>query len=481
MDEEVVSEVSEVSPDQPPGAPPRVITVVWTAVADSTAVWEVIDGLVARWDLLPAQGADVGVWFAARGPCRLWGGEVPFIDQLVQRLTATGVTELGVAVAPGRLLSWALAHEGRRRHEPLLLCDDRAAEVRACLGVAVLCRPGSPAGLPVDLVDRLKRLGLGRLGDVIAIRRADLIGRFGEPGLLLHRWASGDEPPFSARVPPTPISVDSEFVPPVAHLDAVLFAGRRLADELDQTLSRRGEVATVVRIDIDTEHGEHVQRLWSHAEGLRPGALVDRVAWQLKGWTAGPVALLRFAVIEVAAQRGHQSGWWGGEAHGDDRAARAVARVVGLLGDDAAGQLVCQGGRDPVDRYRRHPVSTERVPARVAHPTTASGAPWPGAAPPPSPARVWRQPLSIDLLDDAGGSVVVSARGVLSASPHQLVIADGTRCDIVAWAGPWPLDERWWQPGAHRRQARLQLVTDDGAALLVFRQQQRWWLRASYR
>lgn len=461
--------------------PLRVITVVWGAVADVTAVWKVFDDLVARWDLLPTSDHDAGAWFAARGPCRLWGGEGPFIDQLTQRLTTTGVTELGVAVAPGRLLSWVLAHEARRRHEPLVLSDERAAEMRARLGVAVLSQPGSPAALPGDLIDRLRRLGLQHLGDVMAMRQADLVGRFGEPGRWLYRWASGDEPPLNARAPSTALSVDTEFVPPVIHLDAVLFAARRLADELDQMLSRRGEVATVVRLRLDTEHGEHVERQWSHVEGLRSGALVDRVAWQLKGWTAGPVVLLRFEVVEVADQRGQQSGWWGGEAHGDDRAARAVARVVGLLGDDATGQLVRQGGRDPVDRYRRRPVSTQGAPDHMSRPVDASGAPWLGAVPAPSPSRVWRRPLSIELFDDAGRPVVVSARGELSASPHQLATSDGARCGIIAWAGPWPLDERWWRPDAHRRQARLQLVTDDGTALLVLREQQQWWLRASYR
>jgi protein ImuB len=50
----------------------------------------------------------------------------------------------------------------------------------------------------------------------------------------------------------------------------------------------------------------------------------------------------------------------------------------------------------------------------------------------------------------------------------------------VAWAGPWPADERWWDPANHRRRARFQLLTDDGAAHLAVVEAGRWWLEAVY-
>jgi protein ImuB len=51
---------------------------------------------------------------------------------------------------------------------------------------------------------------------------------------------------------------------------------------------------------------------------------------------------------------------------------------------------------------------------------------------------------------------------------------------VVAWAGPWPADERWWDPATHRRRARFQLLTDDGAAHLAVVEAGRWWLEAVY-
>jgi protein ImuB len=51
---------------------------------------------------------------------------------------------------------------------------------------------------------------------------------------------------------------------------------------------------------------------------------------------------------------------------------------------------------------------------------------------------------------------------------------------LRSWAGPWPIDQRWWEPRSHRRVAQFQVVTDDGEAYLVAAEQQRWWILAVY-
>jgi protein ImuB len=51
---------------------------------------------------------------------------------------------------------------------------------------------------------------------------------------------------------------------------------------------------------------------------------------------------------------------------------------------------------------------------------------------------------------------------------------------VVAWAGPWPVEERWWDAGGARRLARLQVVTADGQAWLVACERGRWWVEAAY-
>ena len=46
--------------------------------------------------------------------------------------------------------------------------------------------------------------------------------------------------------------------------------------------------------------------------------------------------------------------------------------------------------------------------------------------------------------------------------------------------GPWPVTERWWHQPAARRQARFQLVAEDGRAWLAVVQDGQWLLEATY-
>jgi protein ImuB len=59
-------------------------------------------------------------------------------------------------------------------------------------------------------------------------------------------------------------------------------------------------------------------------------------------------------------------------------------------------------------------------------------------------------------------------------------VAGGPWTDVVEWAGPWPIEERWWDAARGRRRARLQLLTADGQARLVVLEQGRWHVAATY-
>jgi protein ImuB len=68
----------------------------------------------------------------------------------------------------------------------------------------------------------------------------------------------------------------------------------------------------------------------------------------------------------------------------------------------------------------------------------------------------------------------------VSCVPARLKVGDRPWRCIVAWSGPWPVDERWWDDAGHRRHARFQVVTDDGVARLVTIEGGRWRLAAVY-
>ncbi len=103
--------------------------------------------------------------------------------------------------------------------------------------------------------------------------------------------------------------------------------------------------------------------------------------------------------------------------------------------------------------------------------------------PRPSPAAIWHDPSEVEVLDAATRPVEVDGRGQLSAPPALVALGEGrqrrTR-QVVAWAGPWPADERWWDPGRHRRRARLQATLDDGSAHLFTLEAGVWSVEATY-
>ena len=83
------------------------------------------------------------------------------------------------------------------------------------------------------------------------------------------------------------------------------------------------------------------------------------------------------------------------------------------------------------------------------------------------------------LLDDTGVAVTVTARGLLSAAPVSL--RWGSRgWHVVGWAGPWPVDEYWWDRAQARAVARLQVLLDGSRALLTIHTPDGWKVEGVY-
>jgi protein ImuB len=407
--------------------------------------------------------------FATRGPSRYFGGD----ESLTVKVRETVPVPCEVGVADGRF----------------------AATLAARSGGAVIERGGSPAFLasfPVtalerpELADLLGRLGIRTLGAFAALPSADVVARFGPDGAVAHRLARGlDERPLAARVPPPDLAVHRLLDPPAERVDVAAFAARALASELHEALADRALSCTRVLIEAETEHGEALARLWRHDGALTAGAIAERVRWQLDGWissgaTTAGLTLIRLVPDEVIPASGRQLGFWGGSAEADERAGRALARVQGMLGVDQVVTPVLTGGRGPADRVRYVPWGDAREDAEAITPgirallPRQTDGPWPGQVPAPAPAVVHPEPLPVDVVDAADRTVVVTGRGLLTAEPARV-----TDELVTGWAGPWPVDERWWDPAAHRRRARLQVVTEMGAYLVAV-EGGCWFIEAEY-
>jgi hypothetical protein len=167
-----------------------------------------------------------------------------------------------------------------------------------------------------------------------------------------------------------------------------------------------------------------------------------------------------------------QPGFFGGASEADARAARAFVRVQERLGIESVLMGRVQGGRDPAGQSVLVPWGSTEATAPSA------GAPWPGRVPPPAPTDVLHAPPRAELVDTDGRAVTVSGRGLLTTELDRLSVGGGPWQVVLAWAGPWPVTERWWS--VRRRRARLQVVTVDGVARLLCTERGQWWVEALY-
>ena len=440
------------------------------------------------------------VAFTTRGPSRYHGGDAALGRRVVEVLAAAlpRPAPVRVGVADGAFAATCATHLRPPRPAPgsteaVVAGDPEVGTVRV---VAPGQAAASLAPWPVLVAARhlaspeaeaaaevLGRLGLRALGDLAGLPAPDVLARFGTDGVLLHRLARGLDPrPLATRRPAPEMAVGAELDPPVERVDTLAFRAVGLADDLHVRLGRDGLSCLRLAIEVETEHGELRRRSWRHEGGLSAAAVAERARWQLDGWLNGPIADRPTAGItrllldpeEVAPARGRQLGFWGGETRIDEGAARALARVAALLGTEAVTVPELRGGRGPGDRVATVPAAAVDLSERsVVRPGTEG--PWPGRLPPPSPALVFADPAPVDLVDADDRPVGVGGRGLISAAPARL-----GRHEVVGWAGPWPAEERWWDPERARRRARVQVVLADGTAHLLALEQGAWHLEATY-
>ena len=407
----------------------------------------------------------------ARGPARYFGGEESLAGRLAAAVADSGFA-CRIGIADGLF----------------------AGELAARTGLAgVIVPPGGTrrflAEQPVtalgsaDLADLLARLGIRTLGEFAALPAPGAADRFGASGSVAHRLARGLEPrPLATRVPPAALSLAAEFDPPAPQAEPVIFAAKALAEQMHAGLRDRGLACVRVEVAVTGSDGRQSARLWRHEGLLSALAVAERVRWQLDGWrgggnsgdgSSGGITMLRLIPDQIVPDHGRQLGLWG-EAQAGDRVSRAAMRVQAMLGHESVTHPVISGGRGPADQVTLAPFGDARPPR------PPRDRPWPGSIPVPAPATVYPDPLPARVTDASGEAVTVTGRASVSAAPAWLAAGAAPPLSVIAWAGPWPVSEWWWEPAKARRRARFQMVTGDESAWLVTVQDGRWSVDASY-
>jgi protein ImuB len=317
----------------------------------------------------------------------------------------------------------------------------------------------------------------------------------------------------------------SDFEPPLDRIDQVAFGVRAAAERFIGELADARFVCTALRIELTSERGERRDRGWLHPRWFTAIDVVDRVRWQLQGGStiesalSSPIARVRIVAEAVDHSARHETGLWGSGS--EERIHHGLSRVQSIVGHEGVLTASIGGGRSPRerqilvpwgDRLEQNPTAAavSKSRGRGARRTSRAGgvvgatggnvgaldgavggravrpgveqAPWPGSVPPPLPTTVFERPRAVLVLAAGQQEVAVTERGVLSAEPAYFSPEAGGRRlrPLEAWAGPWPVYERWWDSAARRRFDRFQVVDADGTAWLLALERGSWYAEARY-
>lgn len=440
---------------------------------------------------------------------RYFGGMEALAEELVDVVSACGIeSQVGIA---DEIFTAVLAARHGHQVEP---GGDRAYLAGRPVADLAL-EPSMSDPSRVELVDLLRRLGIGTIGAFAEMDIADVATRFARDAVLAHRLANA----LPGRVPsgrhlPTELDVDHTCDPPVDRIDVAAFIGRTLAEKLHRRLRDAAVACTRLTIEAITERGQQHSRTWHCAQPLTPETTADRIRWQLEGWLTGgrrgnggrgtngggtsgpgkdtrpdsPIVRLRLIPVEVveAGALHYQlsdalSGGTAVDPDVEERARRSLVRIQGLLGGDAVRIPVLSGGRGPAEQITMVSLGDERTPRRDP------SAPWPGHLPQPTPTVLVETAVSV--LDAVGQPVRVTDRGAFTAEPVTVRLSESpgggksrkTSWGLCWWAGPWPVGmDRASAAGTTELIARAQVLLDDSRALLLCYRGGEWIVEGVY-
>lgn len=406
----------------------------------------------------------------ARGAARYYGSEEEAALWLLDAIDGLGIPGARVGIADGPFTAEHAARAPKPGRIRIVPAGDSAAFLAPL-----------PVGLLGDttLAALLGRLGIRTLGAFAELGSADVAGRFGQAGARLHALAGGlDSREVVPRIPPQELDASVAFEPPLDRIEQVAFGFRTAADGLITELISAQLVCTSIRVEIDSESGELSERSWLHPRSFTAADIIDRLRWQLQG--SGTIdsglssGITRVRVVPEAVDPigNHEVGLFG-SGH-DERIHHGLSRVQSMLGHGGVLTGAIGGGRTLQER-KSLVAWGDRPP-----PTKSPAQPWPGRLPPPTPTTVLEKPVPALVLDAQGDAVDIDDRGLLTAIPATFSINGRTIIGVRAWAGPWPIAVRWWDPTTSQRASRFQVVDETGSAWLLVLEDHHWWLEARY-
>jgi protein ImuB len=189
-----------------------------------------IAGWCLRFSPVVAVDLPDGLILDISGCTHLWGGEEPYLSDLVARLKGFGY-DVRAAVADTIGAAWAMSHYGQ------LSVVKPGAQAEALLSL-----PAAALRLDAGIVERLQKLGLNKIKNFMNMPRTALRRRFGQELLWRLNQALGQE--VETLQPVCPVEPYQERLPslePIRTAKGIEIALQRLLEVLCLRLFQEGK------------------------------------------------------------------------------------------------------------------------------------------------------------------------------------------------------------------------------------------------
>jgi len=377
-----------------------------------------------------------GLILDASGCAHLWGGEQPYLQEIITRLKAFGY-HVRVAIADTIGTAWAVARYGK------VTCIIKSGEQ----ATALLPLPPAALRLEPDLLERLQKLGLYQVNSFINMPRSALRRRFGQELLCRIDQALGREE--EAIDPLLPIPPYQERLPclePILTATGIEISLQRLLETLCNRLQQKGKglrtaVLKAYRVDGKIEQVEIGTNRASHNARHLFKLFENKIP------TIEPALGIELFILEALrvedAFSQQETLWTGGCSLESITLAQLTDRLAGKTGMHTIRRYL------PVQHYwpERSVIPTASMQEKPATPWRTDR---------PRPTQLLREPEPVE----------VSAP--IPDYPPMLFTYKGKLHYIKKADGPERIEREWWlEEGPHRDYYAVE--DQDGRRYWLFR------------
>jgi protein ImuB len=383
---------------------------------------------IAEWSIRysPLVAVDLpdGLIIDASGCTHLWDGDDRYVADIANKLNTRGY-DVRVAIADTIGAAWGMARFGRT----LVVPGGQHLS-------AILSLPPEALRLESEVVQRLHKLGLHQIAQLINIPRSSLRRRFGQQFIIMLDKTLGEE--IETMEPIIPIEPYQERLPcldPILTATGIAIALRQLLETLCRRLQEeqkglRKATFKCFRVDGKTES--------INISTTRPSHNVAHLfkLFEIRISTLEPALGIELFILEAPVVEDHlpqqEKMWEESSGLKDMRLAELIDRLQNKVGPQAVHRYLPDEHYWPERSYRMATSLQE-------HPMTT-----------------WRKdkPRPLELLDPPERIEVTAP---IPDYPPMLFRYKGKLHEITKADGPERIEQEWWlQQGQHRDYYRVE-------------------------